>query len=115
MAPQAPDCGQSHCGPMYPDGQRAAAMKKTKRSALALLVIVSGCTERKPPFSNEQFVAAKAQCGAVGAYVIDAASSSIGFHNSSEELIEQANCLKKKLSGSDVHIVMVSSQLYERR
>lgn len=90
-------------------------MKRIRSSALALLVIVSGCTERKPPFSNEQFVAAKAQCGAVDAYVIDAASSSIGFHNSSEEKIGQANCLKTKLSGFDVHMVMVSSQLYERR
>ena len=39
---------------------------------LALIIAVSGCTERKPPFSAEQFALAKAQCRAVDAYMLKA-------------------------------------------
>lgn len=89
-------------------------MKRTKLGALTLLVVASGCIERKPPFSNEQFVAAKAQCAAVDAYVIDAAPNTIGFHGTSDDHMRQAKCLKEKLAGSDVQTVVLGSHLHER-
>lgn len=89
-------------------------MKRTTSGGLALLVVTSGCIEHKPPFSNEQFVAAKARCGAVDAYVIDAASSTIGFHGTSDDHLRQGKCLKEKLAGSDVHTVVLGSELHER-
>jgi hypothetical protein len=91
-----------------------APMKKPKLGALALLVLAGGCIERKPPFSNKQFVAAKTQCGAVDAYVIDAAPNTIGFHGTSDDHMRQAKCLEEKLTGSDVQTVVLGSQLHER-
>lgn len=89
-------------------------MKRTRLGAFALLAAVSGCVERKPPFSSEQFLAAKAQCGAVDAYVIDAAPNTIGFHGTSDDHIRQAKCLKNKLERFYVKTVVLGSQLHER-
>ena len=89
-------------------------MKRTRLGALALLVVLSGCVERKPPFSSEQFLAAKSQCGAVDAYLIDSAPNTIGFHGTSNDHMRQAKCLKEKLAGFDVKTVVLGSQLHER-
>ena len=82
--------------------------------ALPLTIIVSGCTERKPPFSYEQFLVAKSQCRAIDAYIIATAPNTIGFHGGSDNQVSQAKCLKKKLARTDVETVIVRSQLYER-
>jgi hypothetical protein len=89
-------------------------MKRTKLSALAIYVIASGCIERKPPFSNQQFVTARSQCGAVDAYVIEAAPNTIGFHGTSGDHKRQAKCLEEKLAGTDVQTIVLGSQLHER-
>lgn len=89
-------------------------MKKMKFAALGLFVIASGCIERKPPFSNKQFVVAKSQCGAVDAYVIEAAPNTIGFHGTSDDHMRQAKCLKEKLVGTDAQTVVLGSQRHER-
>jgi hypothetical protein len=89
-------------------------MKRTKLSALALFVVANGCIERRPPFSNQQFAAAKLQCGAVDAYVIEAAPNTIGFHGTSDDHTRQAKCLKEKLVGTDVQTVVVGSKLHSR-
>lgn len=81
---------------------------------LALIIAVSGCTERKPPFSAEQFALAKAQCRAVDAYMLKAPANAIGFHGSSDDHRRQAKCLRDKLARTDVQTVIIGSQLYER-
>lgn len=110
----APNCGHSPARPEWHNEQRMGPMKRTRLDALALIAVTSGCVERKPPFSSEQFLAAKAQCGAVDAYVIDAAPNTIGFSGTSNDHMRQAKCLKAKLEGFDVKTVVLGSQLHER-
>ena len=88
-------------------------MKRTKLSALALLVLASGCIERKPVFSSEQFAAAKSQCVAVDAYVTEWSPNTIHFHGNSDDHTRQAKCLLEKLAGYDVQASVIRSQLYE--
>jgi hypothetical protein len=82
--------------------------------ALSLTVIMGGCADRKPPFSPDQFLAAKSQCNAPDAYIIETAPNTIGFHGTSDDHINQAKCLKEKLAGTDVETVVVGSRLHER-
>jgi hypothetical protein len=89
-------------------------MKRTKSGALALLVFASGCIERKPAFSSQQFAAAKLQCVAVDAYVMEWSPNTIRFHGTSDDHMRQAKCLKEKLAGYDVQTSVIGSQLYEQ-
>lgn len=89
-------------------------MKRTKLITLVLVVVASGCIERKPTFSKQQFAAARSQCGAVDAYVIGAAPNTIGFRGTSDDHVRQAKCLKEKLAGTDVQTVVLGSQLHQR-
>jgi hypothetical protein len=74
-----------------------------------------GCAEIKPPFSQEQFLAAKEQCRAVDAYIIKGAPNAIGFYGSSDDHMRQAKCFKEKLAGTDVQTVVIGSRLYQTR
>lgn len=87
-------------------------MKRTKLTTLALVVVASGCIERKPPFSNQQFAAARSRCCAVDAYVIGTTPNTIGFRGTSDDHVRQAKCLKDKLAGTDVQTVVLGSRLY---
>lgn len=89
-------------------------MKRATSGVIALLMVMSGCVDRWPPFSSKQFIAAKAHCGAVDTYGIDAAPNTIGFHGTSDDHLRQARCLKEKLVGYDVQTVVLGSQLHER-
>jgi lactam utilization protein B len=82
--------------------------------ALSLATIMVGCHASKPPFSRDQFLAAKSQCRALDAYVIGAAPNTIGFHGTSAEHLNQARCLKENLAETDVEIVVLGSQLHQR-
>jgi hypothetical protein len=82
--------------------------------ALSLTVIMAGCADLKPPFSRDQFLAARSQCGATDAYIVEAAPNTIGFHGTSDDHINQAECLKGKLAGTDVETVVLGSRLHEQ-
>ncbi|MES2452755.1 MAG: hypothetical protein V4610_19555 [Pseudomonadota bacterium] len=88
-------------------------MNRSLPLALALTMIMGGCADRKAPFSRGAFLAAKSQCGAPDAYIIEAAPNTIGFHGTSDDHINQAKCLKEKLKGTDVRTVVLGSRLYE--
>jgi hypothetical protein len=77
-----------------------------------LMVVASGCVERKPRFSDKQFAVAKSECKAVDAYVVEAAPNTIGFHGTSEDHMRQPKCLKEKLAKTDVQTVVLGSRLY---
>lgn len=81
--------------------------------ALSLTVIMAGCADRKP-FSRDQFLAARLQCGATDAYIVEAAPNTIGFHGTSDDHINQAECLKGKLAGTDVETIVLGSRLHEQ-
>lgn len=81
---------------------------------LLLTLIAGGCADRKPPFSREQFLAARSRCRATDAYVIASTPNTIGFHGTSDEHVSQAKCLKKELGGTNVETVVLGSQLHER-
>ena len=89
-------------------------MKKSIVLAFAVIAMSGGCTNRKPPFSPAQFLAAKARCGAADAYVIDATPNTIGFHGTSDDHTRQAKCLKEQMAGTDVRTIVLGSRLYER-
>lgn len=89
-------------------------MKRSAYGAFALILVASGCTERKSPFSKEQFVVAKLQCKAVDAYVIEAFPNTIGLHGTSDDHTRQAKCFKEKLAGTEVQTVVLGSKLHER-
>lgn len=89
-------------------------MKSRVMLALSLATIMAGCTDGKPPFSRDQFLAAKSQCRALDAYVIETAPNTIGFHGTSYDHVKQARCMKKKLAGTDVATVVLGSQVYQR-
>jgi len=89
-----------------------AKMNKRVLPALALVMIVDGCADRKPPFSQEQFLQAKLQCGATDAYTVKELPNAIGFHGTSEKHVGQARCLKAKLADTDARVVVLGSQLY---
>lgn len=87
---------------------------------LALFLVVGECTDHKPPFSRDAFLAAKSLCGSADAYVIKTAPNTIGFHGSSDDPdgsadahVRQAACLKEKLNGTDVQTVVLGSRLYK--
>ncbi len=80
-------------------------------AVLTGLLIASACAEHKAEFSKGQFVTAKLQCGAVGAYLVEAAPDTIAFYGPAEDQMRQANCLKDKLAGINVHIVVRGSEL----
>lgn len=82
--------------------------------ALPLTVIIGGCADRKPSFSREQFRTAKAQCGATDAYIIESAPNTVGFRGTSDDHINQAECLKDKLAGTEVETVVLGSRLHEQ-
>jgi hypothetical protein len=77
------------------------------------VIITGGCADSKPPFSREQFMAAKSRCGASDAYVIEATPNTIAFHGTSDDHVNQAKCLKERLRGTDVQTVVLGSQLHE--
>jgi hypothetical protein len=77
------------------------------------LAIIGGCSNRKPPFSRDQFLAAKSRCGATDAYVVENAPNTIGFHGTSDVHINQAKCLKQALAETDVQTVVLGSRLYK--
>jgi hypothetical protein len=76
------------------------------------LAIMGGCANRKQPFSRDQFLAAKSLCGATGAYLVENAPNTIGFHGTSDVHVSQAKCLKQALAGTDVQTVVIGSRLY---
>lgn len=82
--------------------------------ALPLTVIIGGCADRKPPFSRDQFHTAKSQCGATDAYIIESAPNTIGFRSTSDDHVNQAECLKEKLAGTDVETIVLGSRLHEQ-
>lgn len=86
------------------------------RGSLLILVCASavgGCEQPKPPFSQDQFLAAKEKCRAPDAFIIDIAPNTIGFRGTSDDHVEQAKCLKVELAGTDVETVVLGSQLHE--
>ena len=87
-------------------------MNNWRLLALSLATVTEACSDRKPPFSQAQFIAAKAQCGASDAYRIKTAPNTIGFHGSSDDHITQAKCLEAALAGTDVATVVVGLRLY---
>lgn len=78
-----------------------------------ITAILVGCTERKPPFSRERFLAARWQCGATDAYIFKAAPNTIGFHGTAYDHTHQAKCLTQRLAGTDVEVVVLGSTLYQ--
>lgn len=90
-------------------------MNRCLLSVLPLTLIIGACTDQKPPFSRDQFVLAKKNCGATDAYIVEAVPNTIGFHGTSDDHIGQAKCLKAKLAGTNVETVVVGSQRYEAR
>ena len=91
------------------------------RKKISLLILIStsllavtGCEDHKPPFSMTAFEAAKQECGAADAYVIDTAPNTVGFRGTKAEHLEQAGCIKAKLAGTDIRTVVLGSQLHDR-
>lgn len=81
---------------------------------MACASAVGGCAKPKPPFSHDQFLAAKEKCRAPDAFIIDVAPNMIGFRGTSDDHVEQAKCFKVELAGTDVETVVLGSQLHER-
>lgn len=82
---------------------------------LACASAVGGCEQPKPPFSQDQFLAAKEKCRAPDAFIIDAAPNTIGFRGTSDDHVKQAKCLKAALAGTNVETVVIGSQLHDGR
>lgn len=82
---------------------------------LVCAAAVGGCGKSLPPFSQDQFLAAKEKCRAPDAFIIDAVPNTIGFRGTSDDHVEQAKCFKAELAGTNVDTVVIGSQLHEGR
>ena len=82
---------------------------------MACASAVGGGAKPRPPFSHDQFLAAKKKCRAPDAIIIDAVPNTIGFRGTSDDHVEQAKCFKAALAGTNVETVVIGSQLHEGR
>lgn len=95
-------------------GTRRTSVINSLTLALPVAMALGGCADRKPPLSPRLFEAAKEQCGATDAYIMEDYPKTIAFHGTSADHAKQAKCLKERLDKVDVEqIVILGSALYE--